>query len=73
VRLGHRLRAFQSRGLRKIFGFHRGRVPNDCVQRTHTEGRRGAYRVSMGKPEGNRPLGRLKHRWENIKINLGRS
>ena len=33
--------------------------------------RRGVYRVLVGKPEGKRPLGRLRHRWEdNIKINL---
>jgi hypothetical protein len=31
----------------------------------------GAYRVLMGKSEGERPLGRPKHRWEdNIKMNL---
>jgi hypothetical protein len=30
-----------------------------------------AYRVLVGKPEGRRPLGRLKHRWEdNIKVDL---
>jgi hypothetical protein len=33
--------------------------------------RRGKYRVLVGKPEGKRPLGRPRHRWEdNIKINL---
>ena len=33
--------------------------------------RRGAYRVLVGKPEGNRPLGRPRGRWEyNIKMNL---
>jgi hypothetical protein len=32
---------------------------------THTGDRRGAYWVLMEKPEGNRPLGRLRHRWEN--------
>jgi len=33
--------------------------------------RRGVYRVLVGKPEGKRPLGRPKLRWEdNIKINL---
>ena len=26
---------------------------------------RGAYRVLVGKPEGKRPLGRLRRRWEN--------
>ena len=32
---------------------------------------RGVHRVLAGKPEGNRPMGRLKHRWEdNIKMDL---
>jgi hypothetical protein len=32
---------------------------------------RGAYRVLMGKPEGRRPLGRPRLRWEdNITMNL---
>jgi hypothetical protein len=34
-------------------------------------GRSGVYRVLVGKPEGYRPLGRTKHRWEdNIKMDL---
>ena len=34
-------------------------------------GRRGAYTVLVGRPEGKRPFGRLRHRWENIiKTNL---
>ena len=33
--------------------------------------RRGAYSFSVGKPEGKRPLGRPKRRWEeNIKMDL---
>jgi hypothetical protein len=33
--------------------------------------RRGAYRVLVGRPEGKRPLGRLRRRWEdNIKMDL---
>jgi hypothetical protein len=32
---------------------------------------RGVYRVLVGKPEGKRPLGRPRHRWEdNIKMGL---
>jgi hypothetical protein len=32
---------------------------------------RGVYRVFMGKPEGKRPLGRPRRRWEdNIKMDL---
>jgi hypothetical protein len=37
---------------------------------THGEGR-GAYRVLVGRPEGKRPLGRPRRRWEdNIKMDL---
>jgi hypothetical protein len=33
--------------------------------------RTGAYRISVGRPEGRRPLGRPRHRWEdNIKMDL---
>jgi hypothetical protein len=32
--------------------------------------RRGMYRVLVGKPEGKRPLGIPRHRWQdNIKMN----
>ena len=32
---------------------------------------RGVHRVLVGKPEGKRPLGRLRRRWEdNIKMDL---
>jgi len=35
------------------------------------EKRRGVYRVLVGKPEGKRPLGRPRRRWEdNIKMDL---
>jgi hypothetical protein len=34
-------------------------------------GERGMYRVLVGKPEGKRPLGRPRRRWEdNIKMDL---
>jgi hypothetical protein len=37
----------------------------------HMGKRRGAYRVLVGKPEGKRPLGRPRLRWEdNIKMKL---
>jgi hypothetical protein len=33
---------------------------------------RGVYRVLVGRPEGKRPQGRARHRWEdNIKMDLG--
>jgi hypothetical protein len=32
---------------------------------------RGAYNILVGRPEGRRPLGRSRHRWEdNIKMDL---
>ena len=32
---------------------------------------RGVYKVLVGKPEGKRPLGRPRHRWEdNINMDL---
>jgi len=34
-------------------------------------GERGVHRVSVGKPEGKRPIGRHRRRWEdNIKMDL---
>jgi hypothetical protein len=33
--------------------------------------KRNAYRIFVGKPEGKRPLRRVRHRWvDNIKLNL---
>jgi hypothetical protein len=33
--------------------------------------KRNAYRIVVGKPEGNRPLGRPRRRWENnIRMDL---
>jgi hypothetical protein len=31
---------------------------------------RGVYGVLVGKPRGKRPLGRPRHRWEDIKMYL---
>jgi hypothetical protein len=34
-------------------------------------GKRDAYRILVGKPEGKRPLGRQRHRWvDNVKIDF---
>ena len=32
--------------------------------------RKGAYSVLVEKPEGKKPLGRPRRRWENIKMDL---
>jgi hypothetical protein len=35
------------------------------------EEKRDAYSILVGKPEGKRPLGKPRHRWEdNIKVDL---
>jgi hypothetical protein len=94
-----RLRVFENRVLRRIFGPKRDEVtwewrklhneelndlypsPNIRVIKSrrmrgagHVERmgeRRGAYRVLVGKPEGKRPLGRHRRRWEhNINMDL---
>jgi len=35
-----------------------------------TVARRGVYRVLVGKPEGKRPLGRRRRRWDDNKMDL---
>jgi hypothetical protein len=33
---------------------------------------RNAYNISVGKPEGKRPLGRPRHTWTILEWNLGK-
>jgi hypothetical protein len=96
----HRLRVFENRVLRRIFGPKRGEVMGewrkmqngelhnlysspDIIRQIKSrrmrwvghvacmgEGR-NVYRVLTGKPEGKRPLERLRRRWEDgIKVVL---
>jgi hypothetical protein len=95
----HRLRVFENRVLRRIFGPKREedgswrKLRNDELHNLYSspnivrviksrrmrwaghvarmgEGR-SIYRVSVGRPEGKRPLGRSRHRWEdNMKMDL---
>ena len=95
-----RLRVFENRVLRRIFGPKMDEVTvewrklhneelNDLYSSPIVVGviksrrmrwaghvarigeRRGVYRVLVGKPEGERPLGRPKRRWENnIKMDI---
>jgi len=100
LREGSRLRVFENRVLRIIFGPKRDEVTREW-RKLHNEElsdpccspnilrviksrimrwvvhvarvgeRRGVYRILVWKPEGKRPLGRPRHRWEsNIKMNL---
>ena len=41
-----------------------------CIYSTYMVERRGIYRVLVGKPEGKRPPGRTRCRWEDIKMDL---
>ncbi|KAJ4450395.1 hypothetical protein ANN_01819 [Periplaneta americana] len=96
----HRLRVFENKVLRKIFGAKRDEVTGECRKLHNTElhtlysspniirnikfrrlrwaghvtrmgESRNAYRVLVGRPEGERPLGRPRRRWEdNIKMDL---
>jgi hypothetical protein len=93
LREERRLRVFENRVLRGIFGLERDGV-TEKWRKLHNEelniiwllkqrrmrwvghvvcmgGRRAAYRVLVGNPEGKRLLGRPRHRWEdNIKMDL---
>jgi len=100
LREERRLREFENRVLRRIYGPKKDEVTGEW-RRLHSEEHndlyaslnivrviksrrmrwaghvasmeegRSLYRVSMGKPEGRRPLGRPRHRWEdNIKMDL---
>jgi len=41
------------------------------IKSKHTGEKKGVYRILVRKPEGKRPLWRLRRRWEdNIKMNL---
>ncbi|KAJ4450407.1 hypothetical protein ANN_01831 [Periplaneta americana] len=100
LREEQRLRMFENKVLRKIFGAKREDVTRelrklhnaelhalysspDIIKNIksrrlrwaghveHMGESRNAYRVLVGRPEGKRPLGRSRHRWEdNIKMDL---
>ncbi|KAJ4435468.1 hypothetical protein ANN_18084, partial [Periplaneta americana] len=100
LREEHRLRMFENKVLKKIFGAKRDEVTGEWRKLYNTElhalysspdiirniksrrlrwaghvarmgESRNAYIVLVGKPEGKRPLGRPRRRWEdNIKMDL---
>ena len=99
LRKERKLRVFENRVLRRIYGPKRGEVTEErrklheqqlnypyfspiIIRVTKSRrmrwaghvarmGRRGVYRVLVGKPEGKRPLGKPRRRWEdNNKIDL---
>ena len=100
LREERRLRVFENRVLRRIYGIKRDEVTGEW-SKLHNEElndlyssfnivrviksrrmrwaghvmnmgeRTGISRILVGKPEGKRPLGRRRHRWENnIKMDL---
>jgi hypothetical protein len=100
LREEHRLRVFENRVLRRIFGPKRDEVTGewrklhneelrnlysspDIIRQVKTRRMRWAghvarmgeernvYKVLVGKPEGKRPLGRTRRRWEDgIRMDL---
>jgi hypothetical protein len=100
LREEHRMRVFENRVLRRIFGPKRDEVTGEwrkvhneelhnlylspdiirqvksrrmrCVEHVACMGEeRKVYKVLVGKPEGKRPLGRQRHRWEDgIRMDL---
>jgi hypothetical protein len=101
LREEHRLRVFENRVLRRIFGPKRDEVTGewrklyneerhhlysspDIIRQVKSRRMRWAghvarmggeikvYKVLVGKPEGKRPLGRPRRRWEDgIRMDLG--
>jgi hypothetical protein len=80
LREEHRLRVFENRVFRRIFGPKWDEVTGGW-RKLHNEGLyglysspsifRGAYKILVGRPEGRRPLGRPGRRWEdNIEMDL---
>jgi hypothetical protein len=49
---------------------NKNNVKEDEMDRARMGEKRNAYGVLVGKPEGKGLLGRPRHRWENITINL---
>ncbi|KAJ4447787.1 hypothetical protein ANN_09795 [Periplaneta americana] len=100
LREEHKLRVFENKMLRKIFGAERDEVTAEWRKLHNTDlhalysspdiirniksrrlrwvghvarmsKSRNVYRVLVGRPEGKRPLGRRRRRWEdNIKMDL---
>jgi hypothetical protein len=101
LREEHRLRVFENRDLRRIFGPKRDEVTGewrklhneelhnlyssqDIIRQVKSrrmrwaghvariEEERKVYKVLVGKPEGRRPLGRPRRRWEDgVRMDLG--
>ena len=57
--------------LTKYYRVTKSRIMRWARHVTRMGERRGAYRIWVGRPEGRRPLGRPRLRWEdNIKVEL---
>jgi len=50
--------------------FNHGNCAGDKIEKNEMGWACGAYRVLVEKPEGKRPLGRTRHRWVNIRMDL---
>ena len=94
MRQERRLKVFENRVLRRVFGPKRDEVTGEWKKLHNEELRdlyslpnivqvvksrrmtwaghvahmgeeRGVHRILVGKPEGKKPMGRPRHRWEN--------
>jgi hypothetical protein len=65
LREEHRLRVFENRVLRRIFGSKRDEEWRLAGHVARMGEERKVYKVLVGKPEGKRPLGRPRRRWED--------
>jgi hypothetical protein len=71
LREERRLRVFENRVLRRVYCAGGKIETNEMGRASGAYGGGWVHRLLVGKPEGKRPLGRPRRRWEdNIKIDL---
>jgi hypothetical protein len=61
------MRSFITCTVRQVYQVKEGEMDRAC---STNGGKRNAYRILVGNPEGKRPLGRHRRRWEDIRMDL---
>jgi hypothetical protein len=64
LRKEHRLRVLENRVLRRIFGRKKEEVVGGWRNVARMREMRNEFKILVGKPEGKRPFGRPRRRWE---------